>query len=83
MNIFKSTFNISPFTLAHFYLVILFSTLLLFQSSLSVYSQWRTEPSRADCAAREAVIVGACNTSKPTTELIVDHSRANCCQGKA
>ncbi|KAH9401532.1 hypothetical protein TYRP_016926 [Tyrophagus putrescentiae] len=72
MDIFKSTFNISPFTLAHFYL-----------SSPLVYSQWSTEPSWADCAAREAVIVGACNTSKPTTELIVDHSRANCCQRKA
>ena len=83
MDILKSVFRVSHLTFAHFYFLMLFSTLLLLQISPSVYSQWSTEPSRADCAAREAQIVGACNASKPTTELIVDHSRANCCKGKA
>ena len=83
MNIFKFFFSNIHFTFAHFNFVTLFSTLLLLQISSSVYSQSSTEPSRADCAARETQIVGACNGSKPTTELIVDHSRTNCCQGKA
>ena len=57
MVMFLLAFSLSMTLSADFYLVILFSTLLLFQSSPSVYSQWSTEPCRADCAAGEAQIV--------------------------
>lgn len=41
-----------------------------------------TEPSRAECYSQEAQITSGCNSSKPTTELIVDNSNDNCCKAK-
>ena len=57
MDILKSVFRVSHLTFAHFYFLMLFSTLLLLKISSSVYSQSSTEPCRADCAAGEAQIV--------------------------
>lgn len=71
---------LSTFTLS--FLLLLLTCLHFITNIKEVASQTTvsSSSSRAECLSQEGQLMGSCNSSKPTVELIVDNSHDNCCQ---